>query len=113
MSLDEICTNSVILITAGSETTATLMSGLLFLLLRDPPKLDRPTHEIRSAFKDESEMTFAAEAQLTYLQACIDEALRIYPPVPMSLPRITPPEGGVMSGHFVPGNVSTSSPRME
>jgi cytochrome P450 len=106
MTFDEICANSAILIMAGSETTATLTSGLVFRLLRNPPILEKLTQEIRSAFENESEMSFAAEAKLPYLQACIEEALRIYPPVPSAVPRMTQPQGDLISGLAIPGGVS-------
>ena len=105
MIFEEVCSNSATLIMAGSETTATLMSGLLFHLLKNPPILENLKQEIRSSFESESEMTFVAEAKLPYLRACIDEALRIYPPVPSSIPRMTQPEGDIISGLAVPGNV--------
>jgi cytochrome P450 len=105
MTFEEICSNSAVLIMAGSETTATLMSGLLFRLLKNPLIFENLKQEIRSSFENESEMTFAAEAKLPYLQACIDEALRIYPPLPSSVPRMTQPEGDMISGLAVPGNV--------
>lgn len=35
----------------------------------------------------------------------LEEGMRLYPPVPTSLPRCTPTEGDVIAGSFVPGNV--------
>ena len=106
MSFEEITANGEVIIIGGSETTATLMSGLVFHLLKSPHILEKLNKEVRDAFQSPSQMTFAAEAKLRYLQACLDEALRIYPPVPSMLSRLTEPEGNVISGHFVPGNVS-------
>jgi cytochrome P450 len=105
MTAEEICANAAIIIMAGSETTATLLSGLVFRLLKDPPILEKLMKEVRSAFQSESEMTFAEEAKLPYLQACIDEGLRIYPPIPSVIPRMTPPGGEVISGFNIPENV--------
>ena len=45
-------------------------------------------------------------AQLPYLNAVIEETLRLYSPVPVALTRIVPSEGAPISGHWVPGNVS-------
>jgi cytochrome P450 len=105
MKTDEIVSSSRVIIAAGSETTATALSGLIFYLLNTPNALSLLVKEIRSSFKSISEMTFANEAKLTYLQACVDEILRVYPPVAMELSRLTPPEGCIIDGIFIPGNV--------
>lgn len=44
--------------------------------------------------------------KLPYLQACIKEGLRIFPPVAALRARITPPEGDHLNGYFVPGGVN-------
>jgi cytochrome P450 len=106
MNFEEICANSAILIMAGSETTATLLSGLIFKLLKSPQALQTLTEEVRASFQSKEDMTFAAEAKLPYVQACIDEGLRIYPPVPSIVARMTQPEGDVINGFAVPGNVA-------
>ena len=45
--------------------------------------------------------------QLPYLNAVIEEALRLYPPVPVALPRLTPPAGATICGYHIPGGVSS------
>ncbi len=69
MSTDEIIANSPLFITAGSETTATLMSGLIFHLLKNPATYEKLKNEIRGAFNAPSDMNFVSEAKLPYLQA--------------------------------------------
>jgi cytochrome P450 len=97
--------NARILLIGGSETSATLLSGLIFHLLQTPQVLENLQREIRQAFTSPSEMTFSAETKLPYMQACIEEALRIYPPLAGTLPRWTPPSGATIDGLFIPGNV--------
>jgi cytochrome P450 len=41
--------------------------------------------------------------QLPYLQACIKEALRLWPPVTGLLQKVVPPEGDTFDGIFIPG----------
>lgn len=94
-----------LLIVAGSETTATLLSGATYLLLKNPKVLARLTQEVRSAFKSEDEICISSAAQLTYLNACIEESFRSYPPVPIGLPRIVPEGGKTFSGQYVPEGV--------
>ncbi|KAF9892085.1 hypothetical protein FE257_002491 [Aspergillus nanangensis] len=77
------------LIIAGSETTATLLAGVTFHLLDNPEKLARVTREVRSAFSSPDEINFVSVNRLSYLIACLTEALRIYPPVADAFPRNT------------------------
>ncbi|KAL1984736.1 hypothetical protein VTN96DRAFT_8769 [Rasamsonia emersonii] len=108
LSLDEMYANSITFMIAGTETTATLLSGLTYHLLMNPAKLERLTREIRGAFASDEEITFAKLLQLEYLQACLEEGLRMYPPVPVGLPRVTPPEGMLVCGEMIPGNTTVS-----
>ena len=47
-----------------------------------------------------------AMRELPYLQACIKEGLRVFPPITALRERVTPPEGDVISGYKVPGGVN-------
>lgn len=69
LSLD---TNSMI---AGTETTATALSALTYLLLKHPDKLERLIKEIRSV-NDACELKGDLVRQMTYFNACLEEALR-------------------------------------
>ncbi|KAK7534219.1 cytochrome P450 [Phyllosticta citribraziliensis] len=106
MTLPEMHANGSTLMIAGTETTATLLSGLTYHLLLNPPVYAKLTNEIRSAFCHPDKMNMSALASLPYLCACIEEALRIYPPVPVGLPRVVPPGGRIVCGKHVPGGTS-------
>jgi cytochrome P450 len=101
----ELHSNGGLFMLAGTETTATQLSGLTYLLLKNPEKLARLTNEVRSAFTSLVDLTMTKLAQLPYLQACIDEGLRLYPPVPFGLARIAPKEGANVCSRWVPGSV--------
>ncbi|KAK3386377.1 cytochrome P450 [Sordaria brevicollis] len=102
LTIDKLQANSAILIIGGSETTATLLAGATFLLATNPAALKKLTEEIRSAFESEDEIDYASVSVLPYLLACLDEALRMYPPVPTGLPRVVPKGGASIAGHFIP-----------
>jgi cytochrome P450 len=104
MSATEINGNSDSLIIAGSETTATALSGLTYFIAQHPQALERVNQEIRTAFASEDDITMQNTAQLKYLHACIEEALRMYPPVPEMPPRLSP--GDFVNGHYMPKGVS-------
>lgn len=91
--------NAVTLITAGSETTATSLSGGTYYMLKKPHCLARLQAEIRSTFKASSEISHDSNTNLPYLNAVIEEIPRIYPPAPIGLPRVS--NGAVVDGNYV------------
>jgi cytochrome P450 len=105
---DEIIVNSALFIVAGSETTANLLSGLTARLIWNPDKYQKLVSEIRGAFKDESEVDYENLSKLEYLNACIEEGLRIHPPAPTGFLRTVPAGGDTIDGHFVPGGTSVA-----
>ncbi|KAI0490527.1 putative cytochrome P450 monooxygenase [Xylaria cf. heliscus] len=94
--------NAVLLIIAGSETTATLLSGATYFLTSNPDVLKKLEREVRSAFKSDDEITLTSVGNLTYMLACLNESLRRYPPVAGNLPRVVPKGGVMVDGKFVP-----------
>jgi cytochrome P450 len=109
-SVPEMIATGSTLIVAGSETTATVLSGVTYLLLRNPRVLKKLQDEVRSAFTTEKEITLESCNKLEYCLAVLTEALRVYPPVPVGLPRIVDSQGDMIAGNWVPGGVSTNLP---
>jgi hypothetical protein len=97
--------NGELFMLAGTETTATLLSGLTYLLLAHPVSMAKLVHEIRTAFDSSDSISMEGTAGLPYLNACIKEAFRHYPPVPIGLPHLTPATGSTICGYYVPPNV--------
>jgi hypothetical protein len=64
--------------------------------------------EIRSTFSTENEITLQKVNDLPYLNACIEERLRIFPPAPIGFLRAIQPGGDIIDGHQIPGGVSDS-----
>ena len=106
MTRSEIDSNAALLILAGSETTATLLSGCTYHLLKNPDIYQKLVKEIRSSFKNESDITISAVLNLPYLNAVLEESLRIYPPVPNALSRRVPEGGATINGQYVAEGVS-------
>lgn len=108
MTRKEIMGTSRVLLTAGSETTASLLTGATYFLLQNPKVLRHLQSEVREAFKTADEITLrsvSTAGRLPYLESVLQESLRCYPPVPATLPRITGPEGALIDGAWVSGNV--------
>lgn len=102
--LEEMTAHASTLIIAGGETTATTLAAAMFYLLKDPRVTKKLTREIRSSFTSYEEITATAAQQLPYLQAVINEALRIHPSGAHGFPRISP--GLNVDGYWVPKGVS-------
>ncbi|KAI1104955.1 cytochrome p450 monooxygenase [Jackrogersella minutella] len=98
---------------AGSDTTSSSLTCLLFELARHPEVYKKLQAEIDQCFKEHGNNIpgHYELSKLEYLQACIDEALRLYPPLPGGVQRITPPEGlQVDNDFFIPGNTIVQIP---
>jgi cytochrome P450 len=104
MSSMEIQMNSEALIVAGSETTATCLSGTIYYLCKAPELLRILVDEVRSIFASEDDITIKTTLNLTYMQACIEESLRMFPPAVVSPTRVSP--GDFVGGYYLPKNVS-------
>ncbi|KAH8651059.1 cytochrome P450 [Xylariales sp. PMI_506] len=100
LSLEEMHCHGDVFMLAGSETTGTALSGLTYYLLSNPSKLVNLVNEIRTKFAQEDDINMGSVAELSYLNACIKEALRLYPPVPVGIPRVVP---SIASGQIMPG----------
>ncbi|KAK4041427.1 cytochrome P450 [Parachaetomium inaequale] len=103
LSLEKFSSNGLILTLAGSETLATSLCGMTYLLLENPSTMETLTRELRAAFESADDITVKAVSRLPYLTAVINESLRMYPPVVADLIRVVPPEGKQIAGHYVVG----------
>ncbi|KAL5335510.1 cytochrome P450 [Aspergillus crustosus] len=108
LSREEMYANSQVFMVAGTETTATALSGLTYYLLTNTDKLRTVVQEVRGSFQTSEDIDLVALGQLRYLNACIEEGLRVYPPVPVGLPRVAPDDGLVVCGELIPGKTALS-----
>jgi averantin hydroxylase len=105
MTRKEMVVNGSTLVLGGSETTATLLSGTTYLLLKHPETLAKLTKEVRGAFEKEEDIDLLSINNLVYMLAVLDEGMRIYPPVPKQGNRVVPDCGAMVSGKWIPGGV--------
>lgn len=94
--------NMLVIAFAASETTASALTAMVKELCQHRGCLARLSSEIRGAFEKESDITIASTTSLPYLDAVINEALRLDPPVVIGVPRICPPPGAQICSRYVP-----------
>ncbi|KAF6824735.1 benzoate 4-monooxygenase cytochrome p450 [Colletotrichum plurivorum] len=91
---------------AGGETVATALAGLTWFLSLNPDKLEHLTKEIRSSFATYDEINATKAQQLPYLQAVVNEALRLFPPAGSGAPRIS--SGFEVHGRYIPAGTDVN-----
>ena len=106
----EIASHYNVIMMAGAVTTATFLSGVLYYLCHNRQALRKLQDEVRSTFSRVEAIRSKDLMKLTYLNAVVEEGLRIYPPAGAAhLSRIVPVGGCEISGSFIPEGVSVPS----
>lgn len=107
-------------IQAGVDTTSILESVILYYLLKNPATLATLREEVDDAAKagllttssspSESKILSWKESQsLPYLEACVNEASRLHPPISFPIERIVPAGPGLeVDGHIIPAGTRVS-----
>lgn len=94
---------------AGSDTTATSLSGVLYHLITNPETLAALRRQIEEADATKargSNISWASSQHLPYLQAVIKEALRLHTAVALPMERVVPRGGSTICGQYFPEGVS-------
>ncbi|KII88386.1 hypothetical protein PLICRDRAFT_54225 [Plicaturopsis crispa FD-325 SS-3] len=100
-----IMSDGALSVVAGSDTTATTLAALWKYLLIDVDAYKRLQEEIDAAFPDGlEEVNTTKQANMPYLNACINESLRLIPPVLSGSQRsvMRGTGGKVIGSYFVP-----------
>ncbi|KAL8564303.1 hypothetical protein ACOMHN_050914 [Nucella lapillus] len=80
MTKDEIVSQGFIVLIAGFETTSTTLQYLTYHMALYPDIQEKVFEEIQKELGD-VELTYENVTKLKYLEACIRETLRMFPPV--------------------------------
>ncbi|KAJ5675976.1 hypothetical protein N7462_008873 [Penicillium macrosclerotiorum] len=103
-----------LLIIAGSDTTGVTLAHALYYLAQNPSAYRNLQKELDNAFgstAEPSDFTNEKLQRLPYLEAVINETLRLKPAVPSGQPRLTPPEGLQIDEVWIPGETIVVVPQ--
>ncbi|KAH9462617.1 hypothetical protein Pst134EB_006504 [Puccinia striiformis f. sp. tritici] len=94
----ELAADSTLLVITGSDTTRTVLLAFFLYILKNPGCMEQLQAELMAA-PDLSPPTLS---RLPYLNACLQETMRLQPPSPANLQRMCPPGGAVICGRHIP-----------
>jgi cytochrome P450 len=80
----QVAGNVMTMLLAGEDTTANTLAWMLYLMWHNPATLARAVAEVQSVVGDNASPTLEQMAQLEYVEACANEAMRVKPVVPVS-----------------------------
>ncbi|KAJ5905858.1 uncharacterized protein N7473_002774 [Penicillium subrubescens] len=100
--------DSILAIVAGSEPTAAVLVGLFCELAKDPRHAEIILDEIKILDIADSR---ALASNCPHLEACVFEALRLYPALPTGGTRKTLENGITIGGTFIPPETTVVAPR--
>lgn len=89
---------------AGYGTTAISVSGVLYQILREPSHALKIQEELHKSFSNVDAIDGTVLQHLPYLNACIQESLRLIPAINSRFAGRTSP-GSTISGLYVPAGV--------
>ncbi|KAI8318140.1 cytochrome P450 [Martensiomyces pterosporus] len=102
MTPSQVTAEVIMTLRAGAGTTSDTLTWTIHLLMLHPQHYKRSVDEVRSNFDKDHLITFdEVKERLPFLEACVYESMRTRP-VSSFLPRIVPPGGVTLQGHFIP-----------
>ena len=77
----KIISNSILFFNAGYETTSTLLTWASYALAMNPDIQEKLHQEVKEAKEAKGQLDYETLFDLKYLDAVINETLRLYPPI--------------------------------
>ncbi|KAF7980603.1 hypothetical protein HWV62_37374 [Athelia sp. TMB] len=111
-SMPEVVQDSGLVIIAGSDTTSTVLSSLFWFIMTNPAIYSRLQAEIDSVFPPgEDALNVAKHIHMNYLNAVINETLRLLPPVLSGSQRVVERGSGAATfgSHVIPEGTAVFS----
>lgn len=99
---DQLQSNVELLMVAGSDTTSTVLTNAILELSRHQDLQAKLYAEIKALVDSGKEITPATTKGLPYLNAVINETMRLWPAVPSGAQALVGPQGLQVEGQFIP-----------
>ncbi|KAI0103889.1 cytochrome P450 [Nemania sp. FL0031] len=100
-----------LIIIAGSDTSASALIHCFYELGRDANVVRKIREELQQhGIRNDETLSITQLQYLEYLNAFIQETLRMHPTNPGGLFRLTPTGGVKIGGHYLPGGVKVVNP---
>ncbi|KAI0341387.1 cytochrome P450 monooxygenase pc-bph [Trametopsis cervina] len=112
MGREELTAEALTQLIAGSDTTSNSSCAITYHLAKNPEVQKKLQKELDEALGNEDDpvSNFEQAKRLPYLQAVIDEALRIHSTSGIGLPRVAPEGGLTIQGNYFPEGTILSVP---
>ncbi|KAI9736063.1 MAG: hypothetical protein M1818_006239 [Claussenomyces sp. TS43310] len=98
-------------ILGGGDTTAVLLTAMWYFLTQNPGAYAKLKKEVNGLFQDEEyeAAKLGDKDRAPYINACINESLRLFPPGPNGMQRVVNTPGGIqMDGKYIPEGTKIS-----
>jgi len=110
LSLNEIAAQCFVFFLAGFETSSTASSFTIYELAKNQEVQDKLREHIQEVLANHNgKLSYEALKDMTYLEQCINEGMRMYPPVPM-LNRMTVDNYKIESNSTIPKDTFCAIP---
>jgi cytochrome P450 len=106
LSMDDVHLEASGLIVAGTDTTSTTLTYLVWAVLSQPKLQKALEAEVAALDKDYGDTDLE---KLPMLNAVIEETLRLYGAAPSGLPRSVPPGGVTINEQFIPAGSTVTT----
>ncbi|RAH61360.1 benzoate 4-monooxygenase cytochrome P450 [Aspergillus piperis CBS 112811] len=102
----EVMSHTLSTVMANGLITTVTLTSCTYFLLRHADALQHAVKEVRDTFTCDGQITVQSTQGMAYLEAVINETMRLHHPTPITLARVVPPEGRRIDGHFIRGNAT-------
>ncbi|KAK6997130.1 cytochrome P450 [Favolaschia claudopus] len=111
-SLENSAADGIVALVAASDTVASTLCSFIWFILSHPKCYGRLQEELDRIIADEDPFAAAARQQLPYLSACLNETLRLHPPLPSNGTRQVYPTqpAQIIAGKSIPSGTTISTP---
>lgn len=105
LTQQEAESEAMVQVLGGSDSTATAIRMIILYIATSPAVYVKLRNELdeNDGLFDGSLITSMNSRKLPYLQACIKEGLRIWPPLQALNSKLSPPGGETVNGVYIPG----------